>query len=97
MPGMVVAATAETSATVEPEMPEKMYSAVMTAMPRPPRIHPTSATARATRRRAMPPVSISAPARMKSGSDSRTKESTWWRIVCTLTASGDGAARNAPT
>jgi hypothetical protein len=25
MPGMVVAATADTSATVEPEMPEKMY------------------------------------------------------------------------
>ena len=77
IPGIVVAATAETSATVEPEIPEKMYSAVMTAMPSPPRIHPTSATASATRRRAIPPVSISAPARMKSGSESRTNESTW--------------------
>ena len=97
MPGMVVAATAETSATVEPEMPEKMYSAAMTAMPSPPRIQPTSATASATRRCAMPPVSMSAPARMKSGSESRTNESTWWRIVCTLVASGAGAARRAPT
>jgi hypothetical protein len=33
---------AETSATVEPEMPEKMYSATTTAMLRPPRIQPTS-------------------------------------------------------
>ena len=45
----------------------------------------------------MPPVSMSAPARMKSGSESRTKESTWCRMVCTVTASGTGAARTAPT
>jgi len=44
----------------------------------------------------MPPVSMSAPARMKSGSESNTNESTWWRIVCTLVASGAGAARTAP-
>ena len=31
---------------------------------------------------------MSAPARMKSGSASSTNESTWWRIVCTVTASG---------
>ena len=67
MAGIVVEATAETSATVEPEMPEKMYSAATTAMPSPPRNQPTSATARSTRRRAMPPVSMSAPARTKSG------------------------------
>ena len=97
MPGMVVDATAETSATVEPEMPEKMYSAATTAMPSPPRTQPTSATASRTRRCAMPPVSMSAPARMKSGSESRTKESTWCRMVCTVTASGTGAARMAPT
>ena len=97
MPGMVVAATAETSATVEPEMPEKMYSAATTAMPSPPRTQPTSATARRTRRCAMPPVSISAPARMKSGRESSTKESTRWSIVCTVTASGTGAAISAPT
>jgi hypothetical protein len=94
---MVVAATADTSATVEPEMPEKMYSAATTAMPRPPRTQPTRATARRTRRRAMPPVSMSAPARMNRGSESSTNESTWWRIVCTVTASGAGAASSAPT
>src|SRR2546426_1546625 len=59
MPGIVVAATADTSATVEPEIPEKMYSAATTAMPRPPRIQPTRATASRTSRRAMPPVSRS--------------------------------------
>ena len=97
MPGIVVAATADTSATVEPEIPEKMYSAATTAMPRPPRIQPTRATASRTSRRAMPPVSMRAPARMKSGSESSTNESIWCRIVCTVTASGAGAARSAPT
>src|SRR5262249_36511085 len=39
--GIIVEPMAETSATVEPEMPEKMYSATTTAMLSPPRIHPT--------------------------------------------------------
>src|SRR6266498_4624633 len=41
--GIMVAAIAETSAIVEPEMPEKMYSATTTAMASPPRIQPTRA------------------------------------------------------
>jgi len=96
MAGMVVAATAETSATVEPEIPEKMYSAATTAIPRPPRTQPTSATARATRRRAIPPVSMSAPASTKSGKASSTNESTWWSMVCTAVASGAGDATRSP-
>jgi hypothetical protein len=44
----------------------------------------------------MPPVSMSAPARMNSGRESSTNESTWWRIICTVTASGAGEARIAP-
>ena len=79
---------AETSATVEPEIPEKMYSATTTAIERPPRIHPTSTWARRTRRTAMPPVSIRAPARMKRGIASRTKESTPSKICFTTTVSG---------
>ena len=94
---MVVEATADTSATVEPEIPEKMYSAATTAMPRPPRTQPTSATARSTSRRAMPPLSMSDPARTKSGKARRTNESTWWSICCTVTATGAGEARMAPT
>ena len=40
---------AETSAVVDPEMPEKNISPTMTAIPRPPRTNPTSALARFTR------------------------------------------------
>ena len=39
---------AETSAIVEPEMPEKKYSARTTDMPSPPRTQPTSPRARLT-------------------------------------------------
>ncbi len=78
-------------------MPEKTYSAITTAMPSPPRIHPTRATARSTSRRAIPPVSMSAPASTKSGKASSTNESTWWNICCTVMAKGAGEARTAPT
>jgi hypothetical protein len=39
---------AETSAMVEPEIPEKKYSASTTESPRPPRTQPTIARARST-------------------------------------------------
>ena len=41
--GIIVEPMADTSAMVEPDNPEKMYSATTTAIPMPPRIHPTSA------------------------------------------------------
>src|SRR5512137_3009973 len=41
--GIIVAPMAETSAMVEPEMPEKMYSAITTAIASPPLIQPTKA------------------------------------------------------
>jgi len=56
--------------TVEPEMPEKMYSATTTAIERPPRIHPTSnlGRARTSRNRDGRPVfHEGAGPRMKSG------------------------------
>src|SRR5687768_3226301 len=56
-------------------MPEKNISPTMTAIPRPPRTKPTSAFARFTRRVAMPPVSISAPASTNSGIASSVNES----------------------
>ncbi len=96
MGGIIVAPIAETSATVEPEMPEKMYSATTTAMARPPRIQPTSACARCTERTAMPPVSISMPAKMKSGIASSTNESTAWWICCMMMVSGNSPLHEEP-
>src|SRR3990170_4186003 len=40
--GVIMEPMAETAAMVEPEMPEKKYSASTTAMPSPPRTQPTS-------------------------------------------------------
>ncbi len=87
---------ADTSATVEPEIPEKMYSATTTAIESPPRIQPTSTWARRTRRTAMPPVSMKAPARMKSGIASSTNESTPSKICLTITVSGYSPLHQRP-
>ena len=87
---------ADTSATVEPEIPEKMYSATTTAIDSPPRIQPTSTWASRTSRTAMPPVSISDPARMKSGIASRTNESTPSKICFTITVRGYSPLHQSP-
>ena len=72
---------ADTSAAVDPEMPEKRTSATTTTIASPPRTRPTIAIARSTMRSEMPPDSISAPARMNSGIASSTNESTPPRIL----------------
>ena len=72
---------AETSAAVEPEMPEKRISGTTTTIARPPRTFPTMAIARSTMRSEIPPDSIRAPARMNSGIASSTNESTPPRIL----------------
>src|SRR5581483_1716515 len=64
---------AETSAIVEPEMPEKKYSASTTDMPRPPRTQPMSARARSTRAYDIPQRSIRLPANTKVGMASSTQ------------------------
>ena len=97
MGGIIVEPIAETSATVEPEMPEKMYSATTTAIESPPRIHPTRTWASRTRRTAIPPVSIREPARMKRGMASRTNESTPSNICFTTTVSGYCPLHQSPT
>ncbi len=81
---------------VEPETPEKMYSAITTAMARPPRTQPTSACARRTSRIAMPPVSISMPAKMNSGIASSTNESTDWCTCCAMMMSGNAPLQARP-
>ena len=55
------------SATAEPEMPPNSIEAATLTTPRPPRIAPTAAAASRTSRAAMPPCSISSPAKMKNG------------------------------
>ncbi len=72
---------ADTSAAVDPEIPEKRISATTTTIASPPRTLPTIAIARSTMRSEIPPDSMSAPARMKSGIASSTKESTPPRIL----------------
>ena len=61
MGGVSIAPIAETSAMVEPEIPEKKYSASATDMPRPPRTRPMSA-------RASGEVTDSKPALMSASS-----------------------------
>src|SRR5438034_6256147 len=62
-----MAPMAETSAIVDPEMPEKKYSASTTDMPSPPRTHPTSTLARSTSAYDIPQRSMRLPAKTKVG------------------------------
>ena len=73
MGGVSIAPIAETSATVEPEMPEKKYSASTTDTPRPPRTRPTRARARSTSAYDIPQRSIRLPAKTKVGMASKTQ------------------------
>jgi hypothetical protein len=73
MGGVSMAPMAETSAIVEPEMPEKKYSARTTDMPSPPRIRPTSARARFTSAYDMPQRSMRLPAKTNVGMASSTQ------------------------
>ena len=62
-----MAPIADTSAMVEPEMPEKKYSASTTDMPSPPRTQPTSTRARLTSAYDIPQRSMRLPANTKVG------------------------------
>ncbi|MPN25185.1 hypothetical protein SDC9_172592 [bioreactor metagenome] len=67
---------AETVAGPEPEIAAKNMQASTVTIARPPVMKPTRLSARLTRRREMPPLHISAPARMKKGIASSGKESS---------------------
>src|SRR4030095_11534749 len=73
MGGVSIAPIAETSATVEPEMPEKKYSARTTDTHRPPRNRPTRARSRSTSAYDIPQRSIRLPAKTKCGMASKTQ------------------------
>ncbi|MCY1236223.1 hypothetical protein D9M72_488690 [compost metagenome] len=72
MPRMVVP-TAATSATLEPEMPEKMYMVTTTTWSRPPRRCPIRASTSLASGRVRPAEFITVPARIKNGIARRTK------------------------
>ncbi len=67
-------------------MAPKKVDAVMLTSDRPPRTKPTSTPAKATRRRAMPPSAMIAPARTKNGMASRenlfTPPAIWIITAC---------------
>ena len=66
MPRIVVP-TAATSATLDPEMPEKMYMVTTTTCRRPPRRWPMRASTSLARGRVSPAEFMTVPARMKNG------------------------------
>ncbi|MNT27598.1 hypothetical protein D3C72_1632350 [compost metagenome] len=72
---------AETSATGEPETPPNRVQATTFDMPRPPRTWPISARAKLTIRSAMPPYSISSPAKMKKGM-ARKEKTLMPAVIC---------------
>ncbi len=84
------------SATLLPLMAPKKVLARMLTRLRPPRTKPTSTPAKATRRRAMPPSAMMAPASTKNGIASRlnlfTPLANW-----IITASSGSSIHKAPT
>ncbi len=88
MTGMRIAPSAEVSATAEPEMPPNSIEEKTFTAPRPPRTLPTAAAASRTSRAAMPPCSISSPAKMKNGIASSEKTETPERMRWNATKSG---------
>jgi len=84
------------SATLEPDMAPKKVLAMMLTSDSPPRMKPTSTPAKATRRRAMPPSAMMAPAKTKNGIASRlnllTPAASW-----IITASSGSSIHSAPT
>ena len=67
MTGIRIDPSAEISATAEPEMPPNSIDEKILTDANPPRTCPTSADANRTRRMAIPPCSISSPAKTKNG------------------------------
>ena len=76
MGSIMMEPTAAVSAAAEPEIPAKITLVRISTMPRPPVRWPIRAWAKSTRRREMPPLSISSPESMKKGMAIKLKELT---------------------
>ena len=83
-------AMADTSATDEPDMPLRNVVASTLTTDKPPRtrVKPTSTSAKATMRRAMPPSAMMAPARTKNGMVSIATLDTPSEILSMTASSG---------
>ena len=79
---------ADTVAGPEPEMAAKNMQANTVTMARPPAMKPTRLSARFTRRLEMPPLHMSAPARMKKGMARKGKASSPVKDFCATKARG---------
>ena len=84
------------SATDEPETPPKNVEAMMLTSANPPRSVPTNRRARLTRRLAIPPSAMMAPASTKNGMASSANSSEPSEIL-SITASSGMSIQNAPT
>src|SRR5437660_571221 len=95
--GIITEPIAEASATDEPEMPLIKVVAMMLTSDSPPRSRsvPTMTLAKATRRRAMPPSAMIAPASTKNGIVNIANLLTPLEI-CSITASIGMPIHNAP-
>ena len=71
MPAITIEPIATTVAGDEPDSAANIMQAITDAMPRPPRMEPTSAMAKRMMRLATPPVDMKLEARMKNGIASR--------------------------
>ena len=95
--GIITEPIAEVSATAEPEMPLRnvVASTLTTDSPPRTRVNPTSTSANATMRRAMPPSAMMAPASTKNGMVSIATLLTPSEIL-SITASSGMPIQNAP-
>src|SRR6202140_1318137 len=95
--GIITEPIAEVSATAEPEMPLRKVVASTLTTDSPPRtlVKPTITSAKATRRRAMPPSAMMAPASTKNGIVSMATLLTPSEIL-SITASSGMPIHSAP-
>src|SRR6266481_352455 len=97
MAGIITDPTAAVSADADPDTPEKNIALRTVTNPRPPGSQPTSAEAKSTSRRAVPPTSINVPARMNSGIASSRKTSMPTNRRCANSVSAVNIDRSGMT
>ena len=79
--GIRMAPREAVSAVADPEIPPKKMEATIFTMARPPRIHPTRASASRISRSEIPPCAIISPERMKKGIARKVNPSTLSTMV----------------
>ena len=83
---------AAASATAEPDTPDIRKLATTPTLASPPCMWPTTTAATRTRRWVTPQTFISSPAKMNSGTDTRTKPSRPTVICCAKSANDVGVS-----